>query len=993
MKFLTERISQVTRLMCVAIAFWVAAGFTAFADVKGTILDKEGEPIVGATVLVKGTQKGAAADLDGNFVLSGVDANATLLVSAVGYTPQEVALKGRTNITITLVEDSKVLDDVVVIGYGSMQKKQVTSSITSIKGDDLTAGVGGADVGTALQGKIAGLTISNNNSPNNESGFQLRGVASVNAGKGPLIVIDGIPGGDMRAITQEDIESIDVLKDASAGAIYGTRAANGVILITTKQAKAGNVRVTYTGEFSTEFIRKKPEMLTAAEYVANVPNVTDFGYDTDWYDAVTVDHPFSQQHTITLQGGTDNLSVYSSLMYKDQEGIVIGDTRKDYSGRINATYKLFDNRIELGVRLTAREAVRDQRGGTGTVRQATIMNPTIPLMDPDDPTQWNVNKYGAGSDWANPVADVMLRKNNGKDQWLLGTFTIKARIWDGLNFNASANVDRRQWYTHSYTDAKHLSSLTNGRSGYASHSFSMTNNISYDAYFSYLKEFGANKEHRFDATAGWSFWENNSENFGAENGNFSINGIGEWNLGEGTYLKDGLAGMSSSKGTRNRLLSFFGRANYSFDDKYMVNASVRREASSKFGANNRWGTFWSVSGGWRISRENFMEDTRDWLNDLKLRVAYGVTGNNDFGSGNTVTRLTSYQGYPIPGTGVWAPCYGPVNNGNPDLKWEEKKELNVGLDFSLFNDRLWGKFDWYTRNVDNLLFSVDAPQPPYVENKIMRNIGSMQSKGWEIELGGIAVQNRDFSWTPTLNFSHNSSKITKLGMEGQTFTDSDQVGFPSPGSPGNGAQLYAGAPIGQFWVYKYAGLDENGNFMIYDDEGNAIPAAGNLKQAYKQYVGNAIPKLFVTWNNTIRYRDFDFGIQLRGQFDFDVYSMPSMYNGLIASSGQNLIKPLYELNKDVKGDKILSDYFIYDATFVKIDAINVGYTLNTSKWTKYLQKARLYLTLRDVATFTHYKGLNPEVNINGLWPGFEKQNGTSTYPQTIRATMGVQLTF
>ena len=979
-----------TRLMCIAIAFWVAAGFTAFADVKGTVLDREGEPVVGATVLVKGTQKGTAADLDGNFTLTGVGANATIMVSAVGYTPQEIALKGRTNITVTLVEDSKVLDDVVVIGYGSLQKKQVTSSITSIKADDLYQGVGGSDIGTVLQGKIAGLSISGNNSPNSESGFQLRGAASVNASRGPLIVIDGIPGGDMRAVAPEDIESIDVLKDASAGAIYGTRAAAGVILITTKQAKAGNVRVTYTGEFSTEFIRKKPELLTAKEYLEILPNVSDFGYETDWYDEVTNSHPFSQQHMISMSGGTDNLAVYSSLMYKDSEGIVIGDGRKDYSGRINATYKLFDGRVELGVRLTAREADRDQRGGNGTVKQAMIMNPTIPVMNPDSPADYNVNNYGAGSDWSNPVADVMYKYNNAKDQWLLGTATLKVRIIDGLNFQGSANIDRRQWQKVQYQDAKHLTSLTEGRNGWARHDFSKTNNVSYDAYFSYLKEFGADREHRFDATAGWSFWENNSESFNAENANFSVNGIGPWNLGEGTFLKDGVAGMGSSKGTRNRLLSFFARANYSYDDKYMASASVRREASSKFGSNNRWGTFWAVSGGWRISREEFMENTRDWLSDLKLRVAYGVTGNNGFGSGNTVTRLTSYGGYPIPGTGVWAPCYGPTNNGNPDLKWEQKKEFNVGLDFSLFNDRLWGKFDWYTRNVDDLLFSVDAPQPPYVENKIYRNIGKMKNQGWEIEIGGNAIQTREFTWTPTLNLSHNSGKIIKLGMEGQTIS---MDGFPAPGSPGSAARLYEGGKIGQFWVYKYAGVDEGGNFLIYDDKGEVIPAAGNLKESYKQYTGNALPAIIATWNNTLRYKDFDLGIQLRGWFDFDVYSQPSMYNGLLASSGQNLIKSLYEKNKHIKGDKILCDYFIEDATFVKIDAISLGYTLNTSKWTNYLQKARIYLTLRDVATFTKYSGLNPEVSINGLYPGFEYQNGSNTYPQTIRCTAGVQLTF
>ena len=266
----------------------------------------------------------------------------------------------------------------------------------------------------------------------------------------------------------------------------------------------------------------------------------------------------------------------------------------------------------------------------------------------------------------------------------------------------------------------------------------------------------------------------------------------------------------------------------------------------------------------------------------------------------------------------------------------------------------------------------------------------MKILGWEIEIVCNAIQTREFTWTPTLNLSHNSGKITKLGMEGQTIS---MDGFPAPGSPGSAARLYEGGKIGQFWVYKYAGVDEGGNFLIYDDKGEVIPAAGNLKESYKQYTGNALPAIIATWNNTLRYKDFDLGIQLRGWFDFDVYSQPSMYNGLLASSGQNLIKSLYEKNKHIKGDKILCDYFIEDATFVKIDAISLGYTLNTSKWTNYLQKARIYLTLRDVATFTKYSGLNPEVSINGLYPGFEYQNGSNTYPQTIRCTAGVQLTF
>lgn len=367
LNFLSENPKAWQRIL-IAFAFLLATGFTAKADVTGKIVDKDGEPVMGASVFDTATKKGTSADLDGKFVLAGVSPNSTLKISAVGYEPQEIALKGRSDILVTLKEENNLLEGVVVIGYGSMQKKQVTSSITSISGDDLQKGVGGATIATALQGKIAGLSIDGNNSPNASASFQLRGVGSIHAGKEPLVVIDGVPGGDIRSIAQEDIESIDILKDASAGAIYGTRAAAGVILITTKQAKAGKVRVTYSGEFSTDFMRNTPTMLNRDEYLSElVPTPTDWGYSTDWYKAVTNDRAFSHQHMLTLQGGTDNLSVYSSLMYKDADGLVIGDSRKDYSARINATYKMFDKRLELGVRLMAREADRDSRGGAGTV--------------------------------------------------------------------------------------------------------------------------------------------------------------------------------------------------------------------------------------------------------------------------------------------------------------------------------------------------------------------------------------------------------------------------------------------------------------------------------------------------------------------------------------------------------------------------------------------------------------------------------------------------
>lgn len=992
-KYSASGIRKIGNVFIIALVVILTTGFTAIADVTGTIVDKNGEPVIGASVFDTTSKKGTSADLDGKFVLTGVSTNATLKISAVGYETQTVPLNGRSDILITMQEANNQLDGVVVIGYGSLQKKQVTSSITSISGDDLSKGIGGATVATALQGKIAGLSIDGNNSPNAEASFQLRGVGSINAGQQPLVVIDGVPGGDIRSIAQEDIESIDVLKDASAGAIYGTRAAAGVILITTKTAKAGKTRVTYSGEFSTDFLRDTPILLNRDEYLTSlVPTPTDWGHSTDWYDAVTRNHAFGQQHMITLQGGADNISVYSSLMFKDADGLVIGDSRKDYSARINANYKMFDKRLDIGLRLMAREAHRDSRGGAGTVGWAMRMNPTIPLYSVENPDMWNVSEAGAAAEGGTPVSNIMYCSNDGKDQWVLGTATLRFKIIDGLYLNGSANVDRRQSQWTYYEDFKRFSSIQNNRQGYASHQFSKTNNMSYDAYLSYLKSFGNNLQHRVDVTAGWSYWTGDVEWFSAENADFTANGIGPWNLGEGLYLKDGKAGMSSGKSTRTRLLSFFGRVNYAYDDKYMVSASMRREGSSKFGKNHRWGTFWALSGGWRISKEAFMEPAYGWLNDLKLRVAYGVTGNNDFSSGNTVTRLRNDAGgWYNEAANKWLPSYGPNNNANPDLRWEEKKELNIGIDFSLLDNRLWGKFDWYTRDIDNLLFEVDAPQPPMVSNKIWRNIGSMQNKGWEIEIGGIPVENKNFSWTSTINISHNSGKIKKLGMEGQYM---EEVGFPNPGAPGNAVRLSDGTDLGRFFVYRYAGLDQDGNIQIYNKDNEVVPASGNnLNSSNKSYVGNAFPAIIGSWSNTFKYRNFDFGLYLRGWFDFDVYSQPDMYLGIARSSGYNLIKDLYEKNKDIKGDKVLCDYFIHDASFMKIDAITLGYTLPTSQWTKYVDNVRFYLTLRDVARFTSYPGLNPEVEINGLTPGFEYLGGSSIYPQAVHTTLGIQVTF
>lgn len=964
-------------LLLVSVGAWAGTP----VKITGTVKDTNGEPLIGATVALPGSSTGAVTDVDGNFTLT-VDPDKELTVSYVGYTSKKVRPGKDRALNIVLSTDQQTLSDVVVVGYGTMEKKRVTSSITSIKGDDLVTGLGGSTIATALQGKVSGLTISGSSSPNSSNGYQLRGVSSVNAGQGPLVVIDGVPGGDLRMINQDDVQSIDVLKDASAGAIYGTRAAAGVILVTTKQAKEGKVHATWTSELSTETVRKSLDLLSSKEYVEYGIG-QDYGYDTDWYRQLVDDGQLSQRHSLSLSGGSKALQVYTSLMYSDQKGIVIGDARTDYSGRMNAKYKMFDGKAELTFNAQYREADRDRRNGSYTFEQAISLNPTIPLMDPNNPSQYNVTALGVGGTTWNPVADIKYKDYNGIDKWLQADATLKIHIWDGLSVQGTMGIDHRNYQLTQYLHQNHRDMVAASKRGRATHSFDKTYNKSFEAYASYLRDFGL---HSVNAVAGWSFYQTGGESFSMTNSNFTVDGIGPWDMAAGTDLSDGQASMSSNKDPRERLMSFFVRGNYSYDDKYMGTVSFRHEGSSKFGPNHRWGNFWAVSGGWRISKEQFMKSLT-WLNDLKLRVGYGVTGNNDFGSGYTVRTYKSNDMWPT--NGIWQPAYGSSRNINPDLKWEEKKEWDFGIDFAVLNNRLSGKFDWYHRRVDDMLFEVPAPTPPMVYETIMRNVGSLTNKGWEFELNGHIIKSKDFNYHSTIRLSHNSSKIDNLGD-----TNSYLYGGAFPMSMGYATKLVNGSKIGQFWLFKYAGLDDKGKWLIYDKDNNVVPAEGNTTDANKHYVGNAIPKLIASWDHTFQYKNLDLGVYLRAWLDFDVFSQPNMYFGLKSASSENVLRIAYTDNKNINDNRILTDYFLSDGSFLKIDAVTLGYTLNVAKWTKYLSKARFYLTIRDLAVFTRYQGYNPEVNINGLEPGFEYLRSTSSlYPQTIHWTMGVQLNF
>ena len=946
------------------------------------VVSDEAGPLIGANVIVKGTTNGNVTDMNGMVTLQDVPANAILEISYIGYQTKEVPVGNKSILNVSLAEDSQSLEEVVVVGYGTMEKKQVTSAVTSLSAGDMMKGVGGSDVTASLQGRISGLLIQNNGSANAGTTIQLRGMTSINAGKSPLIVIDGFPGGDIRSLNQDDIKSIDVLKDASAGAIYGTRAASGVILITTKSGSNtnGKVKLTYSTELRKKQDYGKPEMLSPDEY-RQYKVGKDYGDNVDWWDEMINHNNFSHKHHLALEAGTENAQIYTSFFYEDNQGIAIEDSRQDYGGRVNANFKLFDGWLEIRPNIDYRQAWRNDN--YPNFQQALRNNPTRSPYDPDSESGYNV-WTGETLDY-NVVANSKLTTNEALDKWFKPEVSMKLNIKpiEGLTYTQLLGYENRQWEYHGFRSRYHLDEVNNKRNGWAKLAFSKTENLTSEGYFSYLKTFS--EDHSLNATAGYSYFETNGENFFAENYNFEVEGVKFWDLGKGSYLSDGKASMGSGKNITERLLSFFARANYSYKDKYMVTASIRHEGSSKFAADNRWANFWSLSGGWRISNEEFMKDI-SWVNDLKLRFGYGVTGNNNFSSSYMANTLGSDVYWMLP-DGTWAYSYGKSQNINPNLGWEEKKEWNVGIDYSLFDNRVYGKFDYYRRKIDNMIYSVKVPQPPHTIDTQWQNIGAMESKGWEFEIGANIIQTKDFTWTSNLNLSHNTGKILTLWGNNTYYNGN---GLPAPGSPGDIARMEEGSTIGSFYIWKFAGFDEDGNFLLYNKDGEVIPA-DEKTEADKQYMGNYVPKIMLGWNNTFTYKNWDLGINMRSWIDFDVYNTINMYFGIQGVDECNVLKDAYGKFNEVRGEKQSCDYYLEDGTFLKIDAITLGYSLNMSKYTKWVNNLRVYGTVGNVCTLTGYSGVNPEVDIAGWDRGTEKF--WSIYPQVRTYTLGLQVTF
>lgn len=986
MKFKINNFKVATKLLLFSTNFYaitsMASPMNQYSNelqsvLSGSITDEAGNPLAGATIHVKGTPKSTASDQNGIFKLNNVKKNEVISIHMIGFTTQEVRYNGETTLNIKMISVAQSLEEAVVVGYGTIDKKELTSAVSTIKQKDMVAGT--VSPLLAIQGKVPGLSVisTNGTDPNAGISLQLRGVNSVNASQGPLVVIDGVPGGDINSVAKEDIESINVLRDASAAAIYGTRASGGVILITTKRPQIGKAQVNFTSEYFIETVRKKPEVLSAEKFIEyGLGN--DLGHKTDWYDEVTNNNPFSHRQVVNISGGSENANVYTTFTKRDATGMAITSKREEIGGRINSSFKLFDGFAELNTNVSYNEA-KAFGSNNDIFNMAMVLNPTETPYDVNDVSGFNV--LVGGYDYWNPVAEVKLRSDLKQFKYLLANSTLKLNLTAHLTTSATIGVKNNSEHGTYYRSAQHRLSRQDGVDGNASQYYNKYNDRVFEWTVNYNNRWA---DHAVNAVAGYSYQDFNGQGFSANNSDFPVDGIKENDMGTGSYLVEGRAGMGSWRNPWVKLAAFFGRVNYSYLDRYILTATARYEGSSKFAPKNRWGFFPGLSAGWRISQEPFLRDV-SFINDLKLRAGYGETGNEGFDA-KVASRMYSADTWFLQ-DGNWFRTYGVMHNQNPDIKWEVKKEYNLGLDFSILENKLSGRIDFYKRKIDDLIYDISVSQPPAIHDKTTMNVGSMQNTGYEFELNYKAVSNEHFTYITGIVASHNKSTLNTL-WGSQTFTD--RKDFPAPGSPGSAVRLYPGEDIGRFYIWKFAGFTDDGYWKLYDKDGNIFDVRERSKTVGdKAFVGNGIPTLQLSWNNQFSYKNWDASIYMRSWIGHDVFNMINMYYSLPNVKGQNVLAEAYDKHKNIKGEKELSDYWLEKGTFLKVDALNIGYSFNTNV-IKPIKSLRIYATARDLFVFTNYTGLDPEVNINGLEPGFEERN---VYPKTRTFMMGLQVNF
>lgn len=962
--------------------------------VRGVIKDETGEPIIGATVRVKGQSEGTVSDFDGNFTLDVTDDN-TLQISYIGYQTQEFAVGKQHHFSIVLEEDKKILNEVVVIGYGTQKKGDITSSVGSVKSEDFTAGAIN-DAGQLIQGKIAGLSVTNpSGNPVGGTEISLRGNTTIlGASTNPLILIDGVPG-DFNTVAPEDIESIDVLKDGSAAAIYGSRGTNGVVLITTKKSKGNNINeVQYSGYLSLSTIAKKPDFCDADDYRQQIKDglrdaAWDLGDNTNWIDAITRTG-LSHVHNISFKGGNAQTNYIFNVNYRNLQGIFKRSDKEEFQGRAEVNHSMFDDKLRFNFQLLGNQTgyTATSDGGsfnTYSWRQALIHNPTEPIKNADGSWHENTGIFN----YDNPVSRIYECDGEQKVSQTRFSSNITLTPIKELTFNALFSYDKINQEGGYYETKKHISNVRDGMNGYASTGGSSTVTKLVELTAQFHKNFG---DHTIQALAGYSYQESTYSNQYERNYNFPTDLYSWHNIGVGQALKEGL-GTEYSYWLDTNLIGFFGRLNYNYKNRYLLMASVRHEAASQLaGTEKPWGTFPSVSLGWRITEEKFMKNQKVF-DDIKLRAGYGVTGSQP---------SQSFLGVPLLGygdyylyNGQWIRALQPTQNSNDKLKWEEKHEYDIGADFSVLNYRLNVSVDWYYRLIKGLLYDYSVPSPPNLYTTTRANVGEMSNNGLEIMVNAIPVQTKDFKWETTITFSTNSNKLKSLSNDlYQTSSDYFMTGWIEEPIKTESHIVRIGHKVGDIYGFKVVDVDESGKWIYLDKNGNRVNY-DDFTHSFedKQILGNGVPKWYLGFNNQFRYKNFDLAINMRGAFGFQIMNGMRMFYENRSRQDWNRLRSAYD---KVFGKAVLNtlcseefnSYYVENGDYWKIDNITLGYSF--SKINKWIKTLRLYASVNNAITITGYKGIDPEVSTSGLAPSYDNRD---SYPHTRAFTFGMNVTF
>ena len=984
--------TQSLSLMALALLFSVAMQ----AQIKGTVLEPTGDPAIGASILQVGTTNGVITDFDGNFELN-VPAGAQLQISYMGFQTQTVPAKN--GMVVNLVEDSHQLQEVVAIGYGSQKKKEVTGSVASVKAEDFNAGVHSSPAGL-LQGKVAGLNVINTTSDPTQGGYsiQIRGFSTLDKGAGtsPLYIVDGVPVSSIDNIAPDEIASMDVLKDGSAAAIYGTRGTNGVILITTKRGEGFSdqpvTHLEYNGYVSVGWVNSKTGMATPEEFL-NLETLTNGRVKptiykdkdgnvqlTDWMSYMTRKAAITHNHTVAVTGSHKKFNYRASVNYKDAQGIANGNNRQEINAKLAAQQKALEGWLDLQYDFAYLHYRNDYFCGDFT--QAAIANPTYPVYDKTTASGYFMPQ---GTGQSNPVEAMNNKESYQDGNYFRGSVkaTVNIKAVEGLKVNAFAAIEegdnRDYWYNG-------IINSDEAGSGKAGRKNSMNLSQLYEATVDYV---GSWDNHNLVAVAGFSYQNFFYDGSEMSNKGFPTESMKYYQIGNGDASKK-FMNISSYRNS-NTLAGGFLRVNYNYNEKYLLSASIRAEGSSRFGANNKWGWFPAVSAGWRIKGEDFMRD-QNWCDELKLRLGFGITGNN-LGSDLKSIELMSNNGtfwY----NGAWVYTYGVSQNVNPTLRWERKFEYNLGIDYAFLQNRLFGSLDAYIRDTKDLLWDYEVPCPPNQYPTMLANAGQMSSYGVELALSGVPVKTKDWQWTSTLTLAWNHCYITKLSDPelGFNYTQTTSGGVGENGIQNTNTQiLIEGQSIGAFYGYKFVRF-EDGDWVYITPSGGLVP---DPSEDSRQVLGNAQPAVTFGWNNSVKWRDLDIALFFRGVAGNKILNVTRWAYGPQSSQSMNVF--MYDINNNPYNNpdgvtyankKSFSDYYLEDGSYLKLDNITVGYTFRF-KENKYIESLRLYGTAQNLFTITGYSGQDPEVNTTSVWSaGIDY---TSFYPRTGTFQLGINL--